>query len=131
MQNSHEEKVDSGVQGETKIDTTEITSHPNTPHPTPYTLHPTPYTLHPTPYTLRGSQAACLERVCVMLVSLYFPVTCNPSRAVTSPNNGVPQYIGVPHRVAYPYPRDWGMNSTVPPTEGGAREPSPCNHVAA
>jgi len=31
------------------------------------------------------------------------PVTCNPSRAVTLPNIGVPLYIGVPHRVAYPY----------------------------
>jgi len=32
-----------------------------------------------------------------MLMSLYFPVTCNPSRAVTSRN------IGFPHRVTYPY----------------------------
>ena len=32
-----------------------------------------------------------------------FPVTCNPSRAVTLPNIGVPHYIGVPHRVTYPY----------------------------
>jgi len=38
-----------------------------------------------------------------MLLSLYFPVTCNPSRAVTLPNIGVPHYIGVPHRVTYPY----------------------------
>ena len=32
-----------------------------------------------------------------------FPVTCNPTRAVTLPNIGVPLYIGVPHRVTYPY----------------------------
>jgi len=38
-----------------------------------------------------------------MLMFLYFPVTCNPSRAVTLPNIGVPHYIGVPHRVTYPY----------------------------
>jgi len=38
-----------------------------------------------------------------MLLSLYFPVTCNPTRAVTLPNIGVPLYIGVPHRVTYPY----------------------------
>ena len=38
-------------------------------------------------------------------LSLYFPITCNPSRAVTLPNIGVPHYIGVPHRVTYPYPR--------------------------
>jgi len=31
-----------------------------------------------------------------LLLSLYFPVTCNPSRAVTLPN------IGVLHRVTYP-----------------------------
>jgi len=37
-----------------------------------------------------------------MLLSLYFPVACNPSRAVTLPNIGVPHYIGVPHRVTYP-----------------------------
>ena len=30
---------------------------------------------------LRGSQAACPEHVFCMLLSLYFPVTCNPSRA--------------------------------------------------
>ena len=39
-----------------------------------------------------------------MLLSLYFPVTCNPSRAVTLPNIGVPRYIGVLYRVSYPYP---------------------------
>ena len=32
----------------------------------------------------------------------YFPVTCNPSRAVTLPNIGVPHYIGVPHPVTSP-----------------------------
>ena len=37
-----------------------------------------------------------------MLLSLYFPVTCNPSGAVKLPNIGVPQYIEVPHRVAFP-----------------------------
>ena len=38
-----------------------------------------------------------------MLLSLYFPVTRNPSRAVTLPNIGVPHYVGDPHRVTYPY----------------------------
>ena len=33
-----------------------------------------------------GTQATCLEHVCCTRVSLYFPVTCNPSRAVTLPN---------------------------------------------
>jgi hypothetical protein len=28
---------------------------------------------------MRGSQAACLEHVCCMLLSLYFPVTCYPT----------------------------------------------------
>ena len=37
-----------------------------------------------------------------MLLSLHLLATRNPSRAVTLPNIGVPQYIGVPHRVAYP-----------------------------
>ena len=37
-----------------------------------------------------------------MLLPLYFPVTCNPSRAVTLPNIKVLHYIGVPHRVSYP-----------------------------
>ena len=37
-----------------------------------------------------------------MLSFLYFPVTCNPSRAVTLPDIGVPQCIGVPHRYTYP-----------------------------
>jgi len=32
---------------------------------------------------------------------LHCPVTCNPSRAVTLPNIGVPHYIGVPHRVTF------------------------------
>ena len=40
-----------------------------------------------------------------MLMSLYFPVTCNPSRAVTLQNIGVLQYIRVPHRVTFPYVR--------------------------
>ena len=44
-----------------------------------------------------------LEHVCVMVLSLHFPVTCNSSRAVTLPKIGVPQYIGDPHRVTYPY----------------------------
>ena len=35
-----------------------------------------------------------------MLLSLYFPVTCNPSRAVTLPNVGVPHYIEVSHRTS-------------------------------
>ena len=40
----------------------------------------------------------CTQRhVCVMLWTLYFPVTCKSSRAVTLPN------IGVPHGVTYPY----------------------------
>ena len=34
-------------------------------------------------HNLRGSQAACLEHVCCMLLSLYLPVRCNSSRAVT------------------------------------------------
>ena len=33
------------------------------------------------------------------------PVTCDPSRAVTLPYIGVFHYIGVPHRVTYPYLR--------------------------
>ena len=37
-----------------------------------------------------------------MLSSLYFPVTCDPSRVVTLPNIGVPHYIGVLHRVTRP-----------------------------
>jgi hypothetical protein len=40
--------------------------------------------------------------VCFMLVLLYFPVACNPSRTVTLSNIGVPHYIRVPHRVTYP-----------------------------
>ena len=36
-----------------------------------------------------------------MLLSPYFPVTCNPSKAVTFPNIGVPYYIGVTQRVTY------------------------------
>jgi len=36
-------------------------------------------------------------------VSLYFPVTCNPSKVVTLPNIGILQCIGVPHRVTCPY----------------------------
>ena len=36
-------------------------------------------------------------------MSLYLPVTCNPSRAVTLPNIAVPRCIEVPHRVTYPY----------------------------
>jgi len=46
---------------------------------------------------LTAGPAACLEHVCCMLLFLYFPVTCQPSRAVALPN------IGVPHRVTYPY----------------------------
>ena len=41
--------------------------------------------------------------MCAARFVLYFPVTCNPTRAVTLPNIGVPLYIGVPHRVTYPY----------------------------
>ena len=36
-----------------------------------------------------------MEHVCCMLLSPNFPVTCNPPMAVTLPNIGVPQYIGV------------------------------------
>ena len=39
-----------------------------------------------------------------MLLALYFPVTCNPCRAVTLPKMGIAEYIGVPHRVTNPYP---------------------------
>ena len=49
------------------------------------------------PSHLQGSQAAYLEHVCCMLLSLYCPVTCDPYRAVTLPN------IGIPHRGTYPY----------------------------
>jgi len=35
--------------------------------------------------------------ICASCCVLYFPVTCKPSRAVKSPNIGVPHYIGVPH----------------------------------
>ena len=46
-----------------------------------------------------------LSRHVATVMSLYFPVTCYPSRAVTLPNIGVPHYIKVPHRAAYPsYP---------------------------
>ena len=38
-----------------------------------------------------------------MLLFLYLPVTCNPSRAITLPNIEVHHFIGVPHRVTYPY----------------------------
>ena len=54
---------------------------------------------------MRGPQAACLEHVCCMLLFLYFPVTCNPSRSVTLSNIGVPHYIGVRHRVTLPKAR--------------------------
>jgi len=41
---------------------------------------------------------------CVLpLLSLYFPVTCNSSEAVTLPNIQVHQYIEVPQRVTHPY----------------------------
>jgi len=33
------------------------------------------------------------------LFEVYSPVTCNPARAVTLPNIGVPQCMGVPHRL--------------------------------
>ena len=46
-----------------------------------------------------------------MFMSLYFPVTCNPSRAVTLPNIGVPHYIGVAHRVTYPYHTWYGCTA--------------------
>jgi len=38
-----------------------------------------------------------------MLMSLYFPVTCSPYRAVTLPNTGVPHYIRISYRVTYSY----------------------------
>ena len=38
-----------------------------------------------------------------MLLFLYFPVTCNPTKAVTLPNIGDHLCIGVPRRVTYPY----------------------------
>ena len=67
---------------------------------------------------LCGRVQVCLsEHVCCMLLSLYFPVTCNPTRAVTLPNIGVPLYIGVPRRVTYLYgPR---------PTPAGAGHVAP------
>ena len=36
--------------------------------------------------------------------SFYFPVTCNPSKAVMLSNVGVPHFIGVPHRVTFILP---------------------------
>ena len=79
---------------------------PSNLHPTPYTLHPTPYNLHPTPYTLHHTtctlhpvripcrmQVASRHRA---LVSCISRITCSPFKAVTLPNIGVPQYIGVP-----------------------------------
>ena len=42
---------------------------------------------------------ACVHHASV----LYFPGTCNPTRAVQLPDIGVPHYVGVPHRVTYPY----------------------------
>ena len=65
----------------------------------------------------RVYEVTCLEHVCYMLLSLDFPVTRNPSRAVTLPNIGLPQYIGVPHRVTYPYtfpPCPSSLASTFP-----------------
>ena len=46
-----------------------------------------------------------------------FPVTCSPL-SVTLPDIGVPQYIGVPHRVTYPY----GVSDEV--QRSGLRLPS-------
>ena len=48
-----------------------------------------------------------------MLLSLYFAVTCNPSRAVTLPNIGVPYYIGAPPRITYPCPRHTQLRSMM------------------
>ena len=50
------------------------------------------------PGVVWGSQAAWLEHVCCMLLSLYFPVACKTSRAVPLPNFEVPHY-----RVTCPY----------------------------
>ena len=65
-----------------------------------------------------------MEHVCVVPLSQYFTVSCNPSRAVTLPNIGVPQYIGVPLRVTYPY-------GTAPARicEGGFEGWGPEGHV--
>ena len=54
--------------------------------------------------TCEDPMPPCLELVCCMLLSLCFPDTCNPARAVTLPNIGIPHFLGVPLRVTYPYP---------------------------
>jgi len=36
-------------------------------------------------------------------VKVEVVLTNVPARAVTLPNIGVPHYVGVPHRVTYPY----------------------------
>ena len=51
--------------------------------------------------------------MCASCFVLYFPVTCNPSREVTLPNIGVPHYMGVPHRVTYPYPLRYSGDSLM------------------
>ena len=51
---------------------------------------------------------ACVHHASI----LYFAVTCNPTRAVTLPAIGVPLYIGVPHRVFYPYTWAAAISST-------------------
>ena len=49
-----------------------------------------------------SSQAACLEHVCCMLLSVYSPVTCNPSRAVTESPSKLPTHTRPPSRRAFP-----------------------------
>jgi hypothetical protein len=52
------------------------------------------------PSASRAAFASCQDsRPC----ALHFPVTCNPSRAVTLPMIGDSQYIRVPRRVVCPY----------------------------
>jgi hypothetical protein len=81
------------------------------PHPYPHLLPlPLPFTFtRALTLTLTGLGPHCEDpgphawRMCAACFpSLYFPVTCNPSRAVTLPSIGALLYIGVPHRVTYP-----------------------------
>ena len=58
----------------------------------------------PPPVRIPGRMPGACVLLCCMLRFLYFPVTCNPPRAVTLPDIEVAHYIGVLHRLTYPYP---------------------------
>jgi len=103
-----------------------ISVKPSTRNPQPWTggRHTAPPSRVRIPGRMPG---ACVHHA----LSLYFPVTCNPTRAVTLPNIGVPLYIGVPRRVTYPYqPSTLNRGSSrrssllpcVSPDEGGSSD---------